>query len=145
MLRLSYLAHILAAGAWVGALLPVLLVMRQMAKRVTQEQAIPLRNFSITGHYAVALTVVSGLVNATPIRGRFFPSTSSSYDAMLILKIAIVAAMISIAAVNRYVIVPRLANNPRSATTLLGFTGTEFVLAGIVIIVVNQLSALNPH
>ena len=144
-LRLSYLAHVLAAGAWVGALLPVLLVIREMTTQITEEQKKALRKFSSAGHVAVFVAIVSGVINATLIRHRFYPSSSSSYDAMLTLKIVIVAVMVSIAVVNRYVIVPRLVDNRRSAAILGVFTGVEFVLAGFVLVVVNLLSALNPH
>jgi putative copper resistance protein D len=145
VLRFNYLVHVLAAGAWVGALLPVIIVIRQMTRYITQEQISALRNFSVAGHVAVSVVIVSGILNAVLILKRFFPLGESAYDAMLTLKIIIVAAMISIAIVNRYIFVPRLSTNRQAALILGILTTAEFALASAVLVVVNLLSAANPH
>ncbi len=145
ILRLSYLTHLLAAGAWVGALWPVLLIMRAMTAQLAKDQTTALRRFSIAGHVAVTLTVLSGLVNGVLIRGRVFSEPSSAYDAMLILKIAVVAVMISIAVINRYAIVPRLRGNANAVGALRVLTAAEFALALLVLVIVNLLSTMDPH
>jgi copper resistance protein D len=145
ILRASYLIHVLAAGAWVGALLPVLRIMRAIDAHPTEVQATALRRFSVAGHVAVALTLLSGLVNASLIRGRFFPKPASPYDALLGLKIALVAAMVLIAVVNRYLIVPRLAAKPGAVPAMRLLTAAEILLAGFVLLIVNLFSTMDPH
>ena len=145
ILRLSYLTHLVAAGAWIGALVPVFLIMWQMTDQPTADQTTALRRFSIAGHGAVALTVISGAVNGVLIRGRFSFNPASAYDSMLAAKIAIVATMILIAIINRYLIVPRLRANANAVLALRALTATEFLLALLVLVLVNLFSTLNPH
>jgi putative copper resistance protein D len=114
-----------------------------MTIQITEEQKNALRKFSSTGHTMVFVAIVLGVNNTILICHWFYPSSSNSYDAMLTLKIAIVAVMVAV--VNRYAIVPRLVDNRRSAAVLEVFTGVEFVLAGVVLIVINLSSALNPY
>lgn len=145
MLHLSYLIHVLAAGAWVGALAPVYLLTRQMTQPPGKQQATALHRFSTAGHGAVILTILSGFLNAILIRGRFFPIFTSAYDGLLILKVALVAAMVTVALCNRYVLVPQLRENQHAALSLRLLTGGEFVLAMLVLIVVNLFSTMDPH
>ncbi len=144
-LHLNYVAHVLAAGAWVGALLPVILIMRDMSRQITEQQTRAVRNFSIVGHFVVTIAVLSGLINALLIRDRLLPLFAGPYDMTLAIKIALVAAMIAIAIVNRYVIVPRISASGRETAILSILTTVEFALAVSVLIIVNILSTMNPH
>lgn len=145
VLQLSYLTHVLAAGAWVGALVPVYLLIRQLTEPPTKDQSTAFQRFSIAGHGAVALTILSGLLNALLIRGQLFPIFASAYDGLLALKMGLVAAMVALALCNRYILVPQLRGKQRAALALRLLTGGELTLAMLVLIVVNLFSTMDPH
>ncbi len=145
VLQASYLIHVLAAGAWIGALAPVILIMGQMVKHPMEVHTISLRRFSNAGHVAVVLAVFSGGINAGLIRGRFLPNATSPYDAFLSLKIGLVATMITIAIFNRYVIVPRLRVKDKAVRHLRFLAIFEFVIGLTVLALVNVFSTMNPH
>lgn len=145
VLQLSYLAHVLAAGAWVGALLPVFLTMHGMKEPTTSGHAQALQRFSTAGHIAVTITILSGILNAVMIRGRFLPLASSPYDSLLTVKIVLVAVMVSMAIFNRYWLLPRISTSGKAAQLLRRITLAEFSLALLVLIAVNLLSTTAPQ
>lgn len=62
--RFNDMVHVLSGGAWIGALIPVMLILgrlRQAEWRVAAQTA--LMRFSSVGHAAVALVIASGVVN----------------------------------------------------------------------------------
>jgi copper resistance protein D len=146
LLQLSYLVHVLSSGAWLGALVPLLLVLRQLGKQDHgQEAAIGLRRFSMAGQIMVALAVCTGMVNTGFILGRLPTAWSQPYQLMLAAKICIVGAMIIIALVNRTVIVPRLKSGFRPTANLLFYTTTvELVLGGGALALVNIFGTFDP-
>jgi putative copper resistance protein D len=146
LLQLSYLVHVLSSGAWLGALLPLLLVVHELSKQNDeQEAAAGLRRFSIVGHVMVALAVFTGAVNTGLILGRLPTEWSQPYQLLLAAKICIVAGMIVIALINRTVIVPRIKSGIRPATHLLLYTTSiELVLGGGALALVNIFGTLDP-
>lgn len=108
--RCNDAGHVLAAGAWIGALLPVLPVVCALdgLEGRHQDAGLALRRFSNAGHVAVALVIASGALNTALVLGRWPSDWTSPYQAMLASKIAVVAAMTGLAIVNRYFVVPRM-------------------------------------
>jgi putative copper resistance protein D len=118
--RLNDAVHLLAAGAWVGALVPLLPILRALdlpGERVAAEVA--LRRFSAAGHLAVALVLLTGVGNTLLVLGRWPTDWSSPYQALLSAKIAVVVVMVALALVNRYGFVPRLAGRRGAAAGAL--------------------------
>ena len=146
LLQLSYLIHVLSAGAWLGALVPLLFVVCQFNKQDEgQEAAAGLRRFSIVGQVMVALAVFTGAVNTGLILGRLPLVWSQPYQLLLAAKICLVGAMIVIALINRIVIVPRIKLGFRPAARLLLYTTSiELVLGGGALALVNIFGALDP-
>ena len=70
-----------------------------------------LRRFSAVGHGAVAVVIVTGIVNTGLILGHWPSDWNSPYQALLMIKIALVIAMALLALLNRYAVVPRLATH----------------------------------
>jgi len=57
--RSSHVVHLLAAGFWIGALVPLLLATRRLGDRDQGREALlALRRFSLVGSFAVAAVVV---------------------------------------------------------------------------------------
>jgi putative copper resistance protein D len=137
--------HVLSGGAWVGALVPLLLVAsigEQSAHRVSIGLA--LRRFSLAGHIAVALVVASGVVNTMLILGEWPVHWSSPYQLTLGCKIALVAAMIALAPVNRYG-VPRVIRHSGNAAQAIRLgIAAEMVLAACVIGLVSFFGMVAP-
>ena len=107
--RLVYIVHLLAAGAWFGALVPFTLVMKATQLPEQRQSAIvALYRFSRFGHVAVSIALVSGVLNTLLIVGHLPTDWRSPYEMKLLFKIGIVLVMTLLAMINRYVFVPRL-------------------------------------
>ncbi len=65
--------------------------------------------FSRYGHLAVAGAIASGIGNTLLIQGQLIGD--SPWGTVLLFKCALVAGMVAIALVNRYVLVPRMSGN----------------------------------
>jgi putative copper resistance protein D len=105
------LVHLLAAGAWLGALA---MLLRTLSATPDASHS-AFKRFARVGTLTVIALAVSGAVNAaylidfTKIRlGRV-----NSYDRLLLVKLALFGGMLMLATINRFVLTPRLA--PRSA------------------------------
>ena len=98
--------HLLAGGYWIGSLcvLTVLLVQRPAAPRLGQALSI----FAEWGMIAVALLVMTGMINAAMVLLGTPGHDAAPYLAVLGLKLALVAAMIALALVNQFRLLPRL-------------------------------------
>lgn len=105
-------AHLLAAGAWLGALLPLAQVLARA--REAAGAAAPglaqrtLRRFSIMGMVCVSVLVLSGTASAWYTVGSVPALFGTSYGRLLLAKLALFAAMIALAAANRLRWTPRL-------------------------------------
>jgi len=104
--------HLIAAGAWIGGLVPFALVMaRALRTRGEAWKAIAAnvtRRFSTFGVVVVTVLLLTGLSNTWFLVGGFPALVGTAYGQLLLLKIALVIAMVAVAATNRLVLVPRL-------------------------------------
>jgi putative copper resistance protein D len=112
--------HLIASAAWVGALIPLALLLAAAGKNdaLAIARAATLR-FSMLGLISVGTLLVSGLINTWYLAGSVEALTSTFYGQLLLAKIATFAAMVAVAAVNRQWLTPRLMQN-ESATTAQG-------------------------
>lgn len=147
MQRVNHALHLLACGAWVGSLVPLLPLMRTLEDpQGRSDAALALRRYSQAGHWVVALVVATGSADTALVLGRWPSLPLTAYDALLLAKLALVAGMIAVALVNRYRLVPRLGASPAEAQAALRRnTGLETMLGGLVIAVSVALGALDPR
>ncbi|AYD04413.1 copper homeostasis membrane protein CopD [Neorhizobium sp. NCHU2750] len=137
--------HMLAAGAWLGSLLPVAIILGLMRKPPLVDHARrALMRFSNAGHIAVIVVVLSGAVNTILILGGFPLDWSQPYQLLLAAKIMLVGLMIVIAIVNRYYIVPRITSSRSAESAVKVATVTEFGLAITVVALVACFGMLEP-
>ena len=122
-------AHLLAAGLWLGGLLPLGWLLGR-ARRVPDDgfvalarQALP--PFSQMGYAAVAAIAVTGAINTALLVGGSAALFGTAYGRLLSLKILLYLAMVAIALCNRFRLMPRLAARQ---------TGTESALYRSVVI-----------
>jgi putative copper resistance protein D len=104
-------AHLLAAGAWLGGLVPLGFILLDYSMRnvepIVDVDRILLR-FSSMGYVAVATLIASGLVNSWFMIGSVFALLKTPYGQILLGKLALFAAMLALAAANRFWLVPRM-------------------------------------
>jgi putative copper resistance protein D len=107
----SDVAHLLAAGSWLGGLVPLAFIPLHYSTSggppIIDVDRILLR-FSSMGYVAVATLIVSGLVNSWFLVGSVSSLPKTPYGQILLGKLALFAAMIALAAANRFWLVPRL-------------------------------------
>ena len=144
--RLADAVHVLAGGAWLGALVPLLPLLRALDDGSHRDAAgHALRRFSLAGHVAVAVVVATGAVNTMLVLGRWPTDWTSPYQAMLAAKIALVLLMTLLALANRYLLVPRIARSPAGALRALRqATVAELVLGAAVVGLVGAFGLLEP-
>jgi putative copper resistance protein D len=132
--------HLLAAGAWLGGLLPLWLLLRRQAGLAA---LFATERFTALGMWAVGVLLVSGILNACLLLGSPTELVTTTYGQLLLIKIALFAAMVAIAAVNRLRLTPRL---PAAATTrgLMRNVLAETVLGLAILAVVSVLGTLPP-
>ena len=136
--------HLLAAGFWIGGLL-VLAVLTARDFHQPQKLVAPFRLFSRFGTVAVALLVLSGIVNAASILPVHAINTANAYADILAVKIALALAMIALAAANRLQLVPALGVKNGEVTRQLAFSVlAEIVLGAAIIAIVGYLGQMPP-
>ena len=120
--------RLIAAAAWLGALLPLALLLRvvrgaQNDSSIAVGRAAVLR-FSTLGVVSVGTLVATGIVNSWVLVGSLPALTNTDYGRLLIVKIAVFLIMLSVAAVNRFQLTPRV-------TQTLGTTASRHALRRI--------------
>ena len=150
------IAHLIAAGVWIGALLGLsMLVMRRAARMDAAHLTLShrtLEGFSATGTAVVAVIVVSGLVNSWLLVGPAGIRVigHSLYGQLLVAKVMVFLAMVVLASVNRYLLTPALKQaiglDDRAAAigALRRSLGAETASAIAVLGIVAWLGTLEP-
>lgn len=107
--RVLDIVHLVAASAWLGTLVLLLLAISQLGTPTT-ELITALRRFAVTGTLIVGALILSGVVNLWAIVGfEALPAVvATEYGRTLILKLLLFAAMLGFAAYNRWRLTPRL-------------------------------------
>jgi copper resistance protein D len=143
--RASHALHLLAAGAWLGSLVPLLYCLPLLEHPdLGADAAIALRRFSALGSVAVATVLITGVANTWLVLGGLPSTIWSPYQALLIGKIAMVAAMIGLALVNRLVLTPRLGADPHATRWLRINTISEVALGLGAVGLVSIFGTLAP-
>jgi len=107
------IVHLLAAGVWLGALasLAALVVgARTKSDAALRELHQALEGFSGVGSLVVAALVLTGLVNVWFLVGpsQIALAASTAWGAALLAKLVVFGVMLSLAALNRFRLTPRL-------------------------------------
>jgi putative copper resistance protein D len=118
-------AHLLAAGAWLGGLVPLGFVLLRHAGQSNGPEAVDvddmLMRFSGMGYAAVATLVGTGIVNSWLLVGSVSSLIHSTYGLILIAKLVFFVGMLMLAAANRFWLVPALKASERTGTGVSGF------------------------
>jgi copper resistance protein D len=143
--RLNHAAHLLTAGAWLGGLIPFVMCLTGFRDPKMQRDVVnAMMRFSYLARFVVAGVLATGIVNIALTSGRAPLAPLTPYRALLVSKIAIVAVMISLAAFNRYWLIPHLGRSKHALATLRLTSVTEIVLGALVVALVSLFALLDP-
>jgi putative copper resistance protein D len=144
--RINHVFHLLSAAYWFGCLLPLLVCLPYAHRENQHHDAIrSLIRFSTGGHLAVALVILTGIINTALIVQGWPFNLSSIYQRLLLIKIALVMIMVALAILNRYWVVPALRRpNSRSPRKLVLITCSELALSLGVLLLVSWFATLEP-
>lgn len=142
--RSNHALHLLCAAGWLGGLVPLLFCLRLSRGRWQRAAIHTMMRFSGYGHLAVAGVVFTGVINTLLIQGLVMP-WHSAWGQLLLLKCALVAMMVVIALVNRYVLVPRFrSDDGRAQRYFIRMTQIEVVLGALVLAAVSLFATWEP-
>jgi putative copper resistance protein D len=143
--RANHAVHLLAAGAWIGALVPFVICLGVYERGDLRRDAVnAMTRFSFAGHFIVAAIILTGAVNIALTSGRPPIPPDSPYRALLSAKIGVVAIMILAALVNRYILAPRLRSDARALAVLRANSMAEIALGCVAVALVSALALLDP-
>ena len=146
--------HLLAAAIWIGGLVSLVLLLSVSRNDQTDASASfgrdATQRFSTMGVAIVVVVLATGIVNGWILVGSWHALIATFYGQLLILKIALFAVMLLIAAANRFWLMPRLALRPGSEPQievlrrLARNSMIEIVLALMIFAIVGMLGTLHP-
>jgi putative copper resistance protein D len=141
--------HLCAAAAWIGGLLSLLLFFAAARRTRSPDRMSLVRKaterFSIMGMVSVAVLLATGLVNAWILVGSFHALIVTEYGQLLLLKLGVFAAMLALAAANRFWLTPRLGlSDLRALRWLARNSAIELALGLAVLAIVGLLGTLHP-
>ena len=139
--------HLMAAGAWLGGLPPLamLLAAAWQGKQPlwVSVTAVAVRRFSLLGVISVSALLASGIANSWYQVGTLNNLFATSYGQLVLIKIGLFAAMMGVAAINRFYLTPRLT----TAGTVRRLYQTSLAESGLgfaAVLVVGFLGAMAP-
>ena len=148
----SDILHLIVAAAWVGALVPLALLLG-LAKcdepSIAVARAATVR-FSSLGVVSVGILVATGIVNGWILSGSMAALVGTDYGRLLLLKIAVFCVMLTVAGINRLWLTPRLVeamDADLAADTLHRLRRNSLIeatLGAIVVAIVGVLGMLPP-
>jgi len=149
---LSDAAHLLAAGAWLGGLVPLAYILAYLTK--TSRDAGPMNQillrFSGMGYLAVATLLGSGFVNSWFLVGSVSNLIGTPYGQVLLIKLVLFAGMVALAAANRLWLVPLMSSLSSSLEAtiyqhrLRNHLFGEQALGVMVLLIVSVLGTMRP-
>lgn len=148
----SDIVHLIAAGAWVGALVAFL----HLSKLTTTPENVVLltrtsNGFARIGTTIVVMLAITGAINYWMIVGPSLPEMSvTSYGGLLVAKLCLFLAMLALAAANRFYLSPRLMHASQTGDhtiavlTLRRSLMFETSAATLILLLVAVLGLLSP-
>lgn len=144
--------HLIAAAVWLGTLAPLALLLGltlEDAAALAVMRTATLR-FSALGVLTVGTLLATGMINTWYLVGSPQALLGTDYGRLLLLKIALFLLMVSVAAINRSRLTPKLVDDRSAAAAdsarrqLRRNAAIEASLGAIVIAIVAMLGVLPP-
>jgi putative copper resistance protein D len=143
--------HLLAAGAWLGGLVPLSRLLLE-ARRVGRGPLLAaactaLRRFSRVGYVAVGLILLSGAAETYLLLGAAERVSATPYVTVLATKLVLVALLLGVALTNRFGLVPRLGASKGTDLATLSALRRNVVLEhllGLLVLAAVSVLGLPP-
>jgi putative copper resistance protein D len=146
--------HLIAAAAWIGGLV-VLALLLSLSRNDRTDAGLSFvrdatQRFSTMGIAIVVVVFATGIINAWILVGSWHALIVTGYGRLLMLKVVLFAAMLLIAAANRFWLTPRLAlpaaSEPQyeAVHRLERNSMIEIALALLIFAIVGMLGTLHP-
>lgn len=132
----AVMAHVVAAGAWLGGLMPLWLTIRRLPHDAA---CVAARRFSFLGIAAVSVLAATAVLQGSDLIGGIPGLLDTAYGRLALAKTMLFALLIGLAAANRRVFTPRLA---RSATAGQDLERSIVAETGVGVLVVLAASAM---
>lgn len=142
-LLVSEALHLLAAGAWLGGLLPLFLLVGSLPPRAASTTC---HSFTPVGLCAVLLIACTAVVQAWQLIGGLGGLFGTRYGRIALLKLALFLVLLLLAVINRFVLTERLHGSAQPITRrLLRISlAVEMLLGALVILVAAFLASGTP-
>lgn len=135
----SEVLHLLAAGAWLGGLLPLFISIGMLPRDAA---ATACRNFTPVGLASVLLLAGTALVQITLLVGGMPGLFGTTYGHVALIKLGLFFVLLTLAALNRLVLTERMAEiTPRIMRLSIA---TETILGTLVVITAAFLASRTP-
>ena len=142
----SDVVHLLAAGAWVGGLPGLVLVLRR--RESIRFAAEVVRRFSALSIVSVGALIASGVGNAWYLVGDLPALIGTAYGRLLAAKLVLFTAMVALAAVNRFSLSAQIeassSGRLRAGRVLARNAAIEAALGMIIVAIVGALGTMIP-
>ena len=143
--------HLVAAGVWVGSLLPLALLFAAARRTTDPAVASLVRDatwrFSALGVIAVGTLLVTGVINTCVLVGSIPALIGTDYGCLLVAKMCLFIAMVCIAAFNRMRFAPRLSSAATGADAQRQLQRNSLIEASmgvLILFIVGALGTLPP-
>ena len=143
LLLLSDIVHLLSAGAWLGGLIPLFLL---VAAASPDEAIRASRRFSTMATVAVVLLAITAAAQFWVLIGSLPGLIGTGYGLMALLKLGLFAILLGFAAVNRFRLTPALGGveGASAKLRLCRSIGIETGLGLLVVLAAGVLTSLPP-
>jgi putative copper resistance protein D len=145
--------HLVASGTWLGALLPLALLLRAAGDERGADSrpfaVLAVRRFSALALVAMLLIVASGIWNAWTQVADVPALVGTRYGWLVLLKVSLLGPILVLAAVNRKRLLPALSGDGPTVgrpamKRLARFVALECALGALILAVVSALSVTPP-
>jgi putative copper export protein/mono/diheme cytochrome c family protein len=142
-LIVSEMMHLLAAGAWLGALLPLFITIGTLPHAAA---ATACRGFTPIGLSATLVLAGTAVVQVTELMGGMPGLFGTGYGQIALVKVALFIVLLTLAALNRLALTDRLAGGtPDTARHVMRASiGTETILGLAVVMTAGFLATHAP-
>ncbi|HJS86598.1 MAG TPA: CopD family protein [Acetobacteraceae bacterium] len=140
-LAASEALHLLAAGLWLGGLIPLLLCLGALP---APDAARACRRFTWPGLAAVLTLAGTGPAQGLTLAGGAPGLIGTAYGRIILLKSALFALALAFAARNALVLTPALARHPAASRALAGSVSVEAVVGTAIVLAAGWLAELSP-
>jgi putative copper resistance protein D len=132
--------HLAGAAFWLGALPPLLLIAR--SAEISQVALVAAR-FGAAALIVVGVLLAAGICLLCFLLQRVSELWTGSYGRLIVAKLALVACLLAVAALNRLRLTPRLqSRDPRALRALKKSLSVEILIASIILILTAAMTTL---